>query len=489
MKMNYKEWCIKNDKKYLIDEWDYDKNKEIYDLDITDVTQGSNRRAFWICSKDNRHRWDTKISHRSNGRGCPVCSGRKVIQGVNDLKSKFPKLIEEEWDFNKNINIDPAKITAKNKREVWWICRKGHSWKARIQNRTSLNTGCPKCKGSNGTSYPEQFFYFALKEKFNCVTNREKIGKYEYDIYVKDLNLLIEYDGIYWHRIKKDASNIEEEKEKYAKKKKFNFIRILENEYGDLAIKDNEITIDKNINDELLIEASKILFDYINSKFNINIDVNVSNEVRNNVLTLMLEEEKANSLAARYPKLEKQWNYEKNNPMFPFFVKPNSGYKVWWVCKKGHEWEATIASRVSGNNCPYCGSRKVLEGYNDLMTTHPELIKEWDFELNNKEKIKPFEVSFGSHKKVWWRCSKGHSWKVRINKRTSGSRCPYCHGRGKTVYKYDKDMKLIKYYKSISEAIRIEGFDLKYLLESNTASEDGYFYTHVYKSIENEGEQ
>ena len=31
MKMNYKEWCIKNDKKYLIDEWDYDKNKEIYD--------------------------------------------------------------------------------------------------------------------------------------------------------------------------------------------------------------------------------------------------------------------------------------------------------------------------------------------------------------------------------------------------------------------------------------------------------------------------
>ena len=43
---------------------------------------------------------------------------------------------------------------------------------------------------------------------------------------------------------------------------------------------------------------------------------------------------------------------------------------------------------------------------NSLAEVHPELVSEW----SEKNKIKPAEVSIGSHKKVIWKCEKGHEW-------------------------------------------------------------------------------
>ena len=76
------------------------------------------------------------------------------------------------------------------------------------------------------------------------------------------------------------------------------------------------------------------------------------------------------------------------------------------------------------NNCPYCGNKKILVGYNDLFTTHPRFKDEWDYEKND---ILPTEVTFGSGKKVWWKCSKGHSWQSAITNRTQGSGCVFCY--------------------------------------------------------------
>lgn len=44
-----------------------------------------------------------------------------------------------------------------------------------------------------------------------------------------------------------------------------------------------------------------------------------------------------------------------------------------------------------------------------------------------KNKIKPTEVSIGSHKKVIWRCEKGHEWEAAVKSRTiNKTDCPYC---------------------------------------------------------------
>lgn len=131
-------------------------------------------------------------------------------------------------------------------------------------------------------------------------------------------------------------------------------------------------------------------------------------------------------LATTHPELLAEWSYERNT-ILPTEVSMGSQKKVWWKCKHGHSWEATVNNRTGGSNkCPYCSGRKVWPGFNDLATTYPELCAQWDFEKNS---VLPSEVSAGSNKKVWWKCEHGHSWEAIIASRVRGNGCPYCSGR------------------------------------------------------------
>ena len=125
--------------------------------------------------------------------------------------------------------------------------------------------------------------------------------------------------------------------------------------------------------------------------------------------------------------MAKEWNYEKNNGLTPADVMPNSGKKIWWKCHKGHEWQAAIADRNSGNGCPYCSGRYAVKGENDLQTVNPTLAKEWNYEKNNG--LTPADVTPNSNKKVWWMCSKGHEWESIVQNRNKGKGCPYCAGQ------------------------------------------------------------
>ena len=65
-----------------------------------------------------------------------------------------------------------------------------------------------------------------------------------------------------------------------------------------------------------------------------------------------------NDLKTVNPVLAKEWHYENNGNLKPEDVTCCSGKKAWWKCVKGHEWQATIASRNIGKSCPYCSGRK-----------------------------------------------------------------------------------------------------------------------------------
>ena len=73
---------------------------------------------------------------------------------------------------------------------------------------------------------------------------------------------------------------------------------------------------------------------------------------------------KDNNLAVKNPELAKEWHPLKNGKLKPEQVTPGSERKVWWLCSRGHEWEAVIYSRNHGNSCPYCSGRKVGEDNN-----------------------------------------------------------------------------------------------------------------------------
>lgn len=122
-----------------------------------------------------------------------------------------------------------------------------------------------------------------------------------------------------------------------------------------------------------------------------------------------------------------EWNYLKNDSLgfLPNILGTGSHTKVWWICKEGHEWEASIVDRVKGHGCLYCSRQKPIVGENDFATLYPELVKEWHPIKNGK--LKPEKFLPGSHKKVWWQCKNGHEWETEIKCRTSmKTNCPYC---------------------------------------------------------------
>lgn len=130
----------------------------------------------------------------------------------------------------------------------------------------------------------------------------------------------------------------------------------------------------------------------------------------------------SNSLAEVHPELVSEWS-EKNLLLTPDGITFGSNKKVWWRGACGHEWQASVKARSNGEKCPICSGARVIAGINDLATLEPLLVKQW----SKKNKIKPIEVSIGSHKKVIWRCKKGHEWEAVVKSRTiNKTGCPYC---------------------------------------------------------------
>ena len=68
------------------------------------------------------------------------------------------------------------------------------------------------------------------------------------------------------------------------------------------------------------------------------------------------------------------------------------------------------------------------EKYN-LKVIGSKLAKQWHSTKNDN--LTPRDVTPSSHKKVWWRCDKGHEWMATIKGRNEGRGWPYCSGRRK----------------------------------------------------------
>ena len=131
-------------------------------------------------------------------------------------------------------------------------------------------------------------------------------------------------------------------------------------------------------------------------------------------------------LETLYPQIANEWDYKANGILIPQNVRPGSNIVVSWRCNRGHTYSASIVSRIGGRGCPYCANKIVLKGFNDLETTDPELAKEWDYERNT---ILPTEVTFGSGKRIFWKCSEKHSYPATVSERRRGRGCPYCSNK------------------------------------------------------------
>lgn len=104
-----------------------------------DLMEFSNKKVEWQC--DVGHVWTASVASRAAGCGCPVCSGRKVQAGVNDLATTHP-------DVTKML-VNPrlaAELTAGSNKVVEWHCEHGHVWTA-SPNEVTRGHGCAVCAG------------------------------------------------------------------------------------------------------------------------------------------------------------------------------------------------------------------------------------------------------------------------------------------------------------------------------------------------------
>ena len=140
----------------LLDEWDYELNGE---LDPWSLTAGTNRKVHWKCRNNPDHKWEAVVSNRIRlKRGCPFCNKRSgTVAREKSMGVLFPDLLEE-WDHEKNSDIDPFSIPPGSARRVWWKCNHSHEWSTLVKSRTDRNAGCPECRkieNNLATIHPE----------------------------------------------------------------------------------------------------------------------------------------------------------------------------------------------------------------------------------------------------------------------------------------------------------------------------------------------
>lgn len=126
-------------------QWDSEKNGT---LTPDMVLPSAHDKVWWRCELG--HSWQAAVFSRTGHRssGCPYCTGRKVLEGFNDLGTLMPTPAKE-WHRTLNGTLTPAQVTPGSNKRVWWQCGEGHVWQAAVYSRTRRKgTGCPICAGT-----------------------------------------------------------------------------------------------------------------------------------------------------------------------------------------------------------------------------------------------------------------------------------------------------------------------------------------------------
>ncbi len=288
----------------------------------------------------------------------------RVVIGINDFKTyclanRMQHLLDE-WDYSKN-DLSPEEYGLGSGKKVWWICPNcGNHYEATIGHRRE-GTSCPNCRYQKSQETKEN----------NRKNNKNTLG----DLYPELIReWCLEENGML------SPFDISPNCKKHIWWK-------CEKGHKWSALPSNRI--------------KKRGCPYCAGK------------------KVILGE---TDVATTHSELLDEWDYDKN-VVLPTEISAGSNKKIHWKCKVGHQWSAIVGNRLQGSNCPYCGNKKIIVGENDLATTNPELVKEWNYEKNV---LKPTEVVRGSGAMVWWKCAYGHEWKAKITNRIHGTNCPVC---------------------------------------------------------------
>lgn len=159
-------------------------------IDVSHIRTG--KEYTFVCK--NGHTFSALVSNvfQTGKFGCPVCSGRRVLKGFNDLWTTHPKVAA----MLKNPEDGYIHNAGSNKK-LLWVCHNCGSEKLATPNKmTTQNSLCTLC--SSDTSYSEKFITSLLRQ-FNIYFEKEKTFDWSdnkrYDFYIPFYDCIIETHG------------------------------------------------------------------------------------------------------------------------------------------------------------------------------------------------------------------------------------------------------------------------------------------------------
>lgn len=355
-------------------------------------------------------------------------------------KSLYDHCIEQgddtllkQWHPTKDISLTPQDVTSGSKRKIWWLCEKGHKWQAAVYTRTGGGSGCPYCAGKR--AYPGENDLASQCPDIAAQWHPTKNGSVTPDSVTTGSHREVWWScekGHEWRAMVK--TRVEGTGCPVCAN------RVIKPGENDLAATHPDIAAQwhpvKNgkLTPQDVVPGTRRKVWWRCEKGH---EWQAAVASRVNGMGCPVCAGKAvvpgaNDLATFYPEIAKEWHPTKNGTLTPETVSPYSNKKVWWICVLGHEYLAVIGLRTQrGDGCPYCAGHKVLPGFNDLATVEPEIAKQWHHTLNGT--LTPEMMTAGSHRKIWWQCPNGHTWKAVVYSRTGPGKsgCPVCAGKVK----------------------------------------------------------
>ncbi len=409
----------------LAKQWNQAKNGPVYPRD---VIAGTRKSFWWTC--DQGHEWLASLGSRTAGTGCPICSGRQVNPGANDVLTVRP-LIVQEWNFGLNGDQHPESTNAGSNRPVWWTCSLGHDWQAPPKSRCyGKKTNCPFCANQKllvgfndfATRFPDYTKDWDL-EKNNGLRPTDITYGSPRPIWITCSN---------GHSWKTTASSIKAGRScpVCVNQKVLPGVNDLATTNPSLAL-EFHTTLNTFSPEEITAGSNKKIWWICNSSHFWAASPAQRSKLKGTGCPFCSNREVLpgfNDLANTRPDLLVLWDKEANGSLTPERVVAGTARRIHWVCSNGHKFTQTGDKVSRGIGCPVCSNYEVRRGVNDLATTHPELELEWDYQANKG--VSPENVSAGSHRKIYWRCLEGHSWSASLANRAGGTGCPSCAKSG-----------------------------------------------------------
>ena len=337
---------------HLVAEWDIERNGT---LAPTDVSFGSGKIVHWSCST-YAHQWMAKICSRSEGKGCPACSGR-AVSDANRLSIQRPHLAAE-WDVERNGTLTPADVSFGSEKIVHWLCSAcAYRWTARINSRSNGN-GCHACSGyvvSNANRLSIQRPHLAAEwdvERNGTLTPADVSFGSDKIVYWVCSTCTHRWTAQIGPRSKGNgcpacSGNVPSDANRLSIQRPHLAAEWDVERNGTLTPADVSFGSEKNVQWSCSTCGHRWT-----AQINSRSSGRGCSACSGNVVS------DANRLSIQRPHLAAEWNVERNGTLTPANVSFGSKKIIHWSCSTcAHQWMAQICSRSSGKGCPACATR------------------------------------------------------------------------------------------------------------------------------------